>query len=394
MEWSIPKPIINATGVVLHTNLGRAPLSIEAAQAGINLSGYSDLEYDLQAGERGSRYRRVENLLRVLTGAESAHVTVNNASAVLLALTALTSGQEVVISRGQAVEIGGGFRVPEILDQSGARLVEVGTTNRTRPDDYDSAITDRTAAILYVHSSNFRIIGFTQEVSLTELSEIAHHRSVPLIVDNGSGSMIDTAQFGLAHEPMPSEAIAAGADLVAFSADKLLGGPQAGLLIGRRPLVEQIGAHPLARAVRADKMTLAMLTATLLAYIRGDATRTLPLWRMIALSSEDMVRRAHDWQVRSVDAGFSVDVTPGESTIGGGSLPAESLPTALIVLPAGVTARDLRACEPPVIGRTRDDRVVLDLRTVMPDQEDTLFRAVRGAVLGRSKNSVIDSATP
>jgi L-seryl-tRNA(Ser) seleniumtransferase len=385
-DWMVrPHAVINATGVILNTNLGRAPLATEALAAVVAAAAYSDLEYDLTTGQRGSRQQNVQELLQTLTGAESAHVAVNNAAGMTLALAALARGKEVVVSRSHLVEIGGGFRVPVIMRQSGARLVEVGTTNRTRLEDYEAAVTDRTAALLHVHSSNFKIVGFTETVALQALAELAHQRRIPLIDDNGSGSLLDTAAFGLAHEPTPVESIRAGADLVAFSGDKLLGGPQAGVLIGRGDLMPKIARHPLARVVRPDKMTLSALSATLLLYLEGRAELRIPVWQMIAQSPQQLSERAHRWRKRALKRGLDVDTRSGESTVGGGSLPGETIPTTLLLLPKPLTSSDLRNCQPPVIGRTQDQRVLLDLRTVLPDQEDELLDCVIAASSGKSR---------
>jgi L-seryl-tRNA(Ser) seleniumtransferase len=371
-----PGPILNATGVVLHTNLGRAPLSDEAQAAVARVSGYSDLELDLKTGERGSRQVHVGHMMRVLTGAEAVHVTVNGASALLLALTVLARRKEVIVSRGQAVEIGGGFRIPEIMKQSGARLVEVGTTNRTRLSDYEESISPRTAALLHVHASNFRIVGFTESVDLEELARLAHRHGILLIDDNGSGALLDTARFGLRHEPMPAESVRAGADIIAFSGDKLLGGPQAGILLGRAPLVSKIGAHSLARAIRPDKTCLAALGATLMAYLRGDAESSLPIWQMILQSDSQILARAIALQTRARSYGLFLEHESGESTIGGGSLPGETLPTTLLILPSKLTAARLRATTAPIVGRTHGGRVLLDLRTVPPQHDEKLLTSL------------------
>jgi L-seryl-tRNA(Ser) seleniumtransferase len=379
-RWALPEPVINATGVILHTNLGRAPLSEEALAAMRQAAAYSDLELDLGSGERGSRQERVAGLLCTLTGAEAAHVTGNNAAAVLLALAALARGKDVIVSRGQSVEIGGGFRIPVILRQSGARLVEVGTTNRTRLEDYEAALGPRTGALLHVHSSNFRIVGFTEDVPLDRLAALARAHGVPLIVDNGSGALIDTAAFGLAHEPMPREAIAAGADLVAFSGDKLVGGPQAGLLVGRAEHITRMQRHPLARALRPDKLILAALGATLLVYVRDRATTELPIWRMIAQPESALAERAAAWQRAAAVHGIAVEVRAGESTIGGGSLPGEVLPTTLLALPGECRPVSLRRACPPVLARAQAGRVLLDLRTVAAVDDAALLAAVRAVV--------------
>lgn len=376
--------VINATGVIVHTNLGRAPLSA-AAQAAIQqaAAGYSSLEYDLPAGARGSRSVHAAQLLCRLTGAEAALAVNNNAAAVLLMLTALCRGQEVIISRGQLVEIGGGFRVPDVMAQSGARLVEVGTTNRTHLRDYAQAINERTGAILVAHHSNFRIVGFTSEPSLAELAELAHQHGLPLLYDQGSGALLDTAAYGLAGEPTVPAGIAAGADVVAFSGDKLLGGPQAGLLCGREALLARIRQHPLARAVRADKLCLAGLSATLAHYLRAEAPATVPVWQMIARPGADIGATAQDWAEQLQGAGIPAGVQPGESAVGGGSLPGSTLPTTLLAIESvavDALATRLRVGEPPVVARVAGDRLLVDPRTVLPGQEQLLLDALIAAI--------------
>lgn len=379
------RPAINATGVIIHTNLGRAPLS-KAARAAMEAvaRGYSTLEYDVEAGARGSRSVHAEGVLCRLTGAEAALVVNNNAGAILLILTALAAGREVVISRGQLVEIGGGFRVPDVMRQSGARLVEVGTTNRTHLRDYETALGPDTALVLRAHHSNFKIIGFTAEPALAELAELARRHNLPLVDDLGSGALLDTAAFGLDHEPMVQESLVAGASLVAFSGDKLLGGPQAGIIVGRRDLVEVLERHPLARALRADKLCLAALQATLLHYLRDEAVREVPVWQMIAAPLAAIETRAHRWAERlAAKTGLRAEVIPGESAVGGGSLPGATLPTRLVALtvasPDELAAR-LRTADPPVIARIEADRLVLDPRTVLAEDEEPLWRAVEAAV--------------
>ena len=378
---SLPTSVINATGVILHTNLGRAPLSDDAIDAMRAASeGYGDLELDLETGRRGSRQGRVAELICQLTGAEAALVVNNNASAVLLGLAAVAHGKEVIVSRGEAVEIGGGFRIPDVLRQSGATLVEVGTTNKTYVRDYEAAITENTGAILSVHASNFRVVGFTHTPSLQELVELGARFGVPVLHDLGSGCLVDTTQFGLAHEPMPQESIAAGASLAFFSGDKLLGGPQAGIIVGKSDLMSVVSRHPLARAVRIDKGSLAALNATLLHYLRGEETSKIPIWDMISQSQESLADRAEAWR-SAIDGPTSV--ISGESTVGGGSLPGETLPTSLLSIdPTTVTggasavAANLRRSTPPIIGRIDDDRVLLDPRTVPPHLDDALIRGV------------------
>jgi L-seryl-tRNA(Ser) seleniumtransferase len=373
-EWRAgPRHVINATGVILHTNLARAPLSSAARRAIEDAAGYSDLEFALRGGDRGDRQALVGQQLTALTGAEAALVTVSASAAVLLILTALAKRREVIVSRGQAVEIGGGFRVPEVLKQSGAKLVEVGTTNRTRLSDYEAGMTARTAAILNVHASNFRIVGFTESVPLLELATLAHDRGIPLIDDNGSGALIDTADFGLRHEPMVQESLEAGTDLVAFSGDKLLGGPQAGVILGRATLIDGLRRHPMARAVRPDKVILAALSATVHAYLAGDAEQTLPIWRMVTQSQSTIETRAERLRLQAGSHGLDLRLVPGESTVGGGSLPGETLASTLLVLPHAITAHSLRELTPPIVARTQAGRTVVDLRTVSEEEESALL---------------------
>jgi len=369
-----PRPVINATGVIVHTNLGRAPLSRAALEAVQRAAAdYSDLEYDLSSGERGQRMAAVEDALRQLTGAEDVLVVNNNAGALLLALSAFARDKGALISRGQLVEIGGGFRIPDVMAQSGARLIEVGTTNRTHRRDYENALSETSdiAVILRVHSSNFRVIGFTTEVSLDELVELGAKHNAIVIDDLGSGSLLDTSQFGLMREPMVQESVKAGAGIVCFSGDKLLGGPQAGLIVGRREYVSKLKKHPLARALRIDKLDLAALSATLTHYLRDEAEREVPVWRMIGMSLEEIDRRAHALANALRDAGHAVEVIDGQSTVGGGSLPGETLPTRLVALrvaaPDAYLAR-LRMGDPPVVARIHEGYVVFDMRTVMDDE--------------------------
>lgn len=369
--------VINATGVIIHTNLGRALLSAAAQQALLGVAGhYNTLEYDLTTGKRGSRYVHAEALLCQVTGAEAALIVNNNAAALVLVLAALARDREVILSRGQSVEIGGGFRIPEIMVQGGARLVEVGTTNRTRIEDYARAISEQTALILRVHSSNFKLVGFVEEAPLDELAALAEQRGVVLVDDLGSGALLDTAAYGLAHEPTVGESLAAGAHLVCFSGDKVLGGPQAGILVGRRDLIERLKAHPLARALRADKLTYAALHATLLHYQRNEAQEQVPVWRMIAMPLAAIEARAAAWAQR-----LGGQVIPGESAVGGGSLPGTTLPTALLALdppaPDGFLEA-LRRAEPPVIARIAQDRVLFDPRTVLPEEDEALLAILEG----------------
>ena len=377
-DW--PARVVNATGVVLHTNLGRAPLSKQAIAAATEAaSGYSDLEFDLRSGERGSRQTHVSRLLADVTGAEAGMAVNNNASAVLLALSALAAGKEVIVSRGEAVEIGGGFRVPDVMRQSGARLVEVGTTNRTYASDYESAITSETKAILKVHPSNFTVSGFTHTAEIPELVEIGARHGVPVLNDLGSGSLIDTRKFGIEHEPTVQESVDAGAGLTLFSGDKLLGGPQAGLIAGARDLIDRVARHPLARAVRIDKMTLAALNATLLVYLREAAETEIPIWRMIAATSEDLQGRAERWRQMS---GVG-ELASGRSAIGGGSLPGQTLPTTVLSVKTAASpdslAAKMRQHTPPVVARIQDGAVLLDPRTVLPEEDEHVVSALAAA---------------
>jgi len=380
------RPLVNATGIIIHTNLGRAPLSEEAAAAMAAVSaGYSNLEFDLDAGVRGSRFAHLESVLRQLTGADAAMAVNNNASAVLLALSSLACDREVIVSRGQAVEIGGGFRIPDVMRQSGARLVEVGTTNRTYLRDYEAAVSPDTVAVLRVHASNFRIVGFTETPQIHDLARLAHEHGVLLLDDLGSGCLLDTSRFGLAPEPTVQESLAAGSDLTMFSADKLLGGPQAGIIVGRRDLVERLRRHPLARAARMDKASIAALVATLVHYLRGEALDKLPVWRMLSAPLNDIQRRARRW-ARAI--GEPAKVVDGRSMVGGGSLPEESLPTKLVAIPSAeggyVTdlARRLRQGDPPVVARIEQDALLLDPRTVQPGEDSTVVQAVKAALRG------------
>jgi len=378
------RSVINATGVIINTNLGRAPLSQQALEAVVQVSrGYSNLEYDLEEGERGSRHVHISTLLRELTGAEAALVTNNNAAAVLLCLSTLAQGREVIISRGQLVEIGGGFRVPDVMRQSGCQLVEVGTTNRTRLSDYEAAITERTALLLTVHPSNFSITGFTESTPLSDLSELAHQHGLLLMEDLGSGCLLNSERYGLAHEPMPQESWRAGADVICFSGDKLLGGPQAGIIVGKAEVIARIARHPLMRAVRIDKMTLAALEATLRHYQREQAETHIPIWRMISMRPERINSRATSWVHKLKAKGIIAQTRRGESTVGGGSLPGETLPTTLLALPAeslslplNELARRLRLRTTPIITRISHDTLLLDPRTVLEEQDKEVVQAL------------------
>ncbi|HDQ71956.1 MAG TPA: L-seryl-tRNA(Sec) selenium transferase [Chloroflexi bacterium] len=386
------RPTINAAGVIIHTNLGRAPLSRATRVAMDAVSrGYSTLEYDLDAGQRGHRTLHAERLLCELTGAESALVVNNNAGAVLLALSGLAQGHGVLISRGQLVEIGGGFRIPDVMAQSGAHLIEVGTTNRTHLQDYVKAIKaalyDPDAAavelILRVHHSNYRIVGFAAEPTLAELVDLGREHGVPVMDDLGSGALLDTAPFGLVHEPMVQESVAAGATVVCFSGDKLLGGPQAGVIVGKAAHIDPLKSHPLARALRPDKLCLAGLQATLLHYLRDEAIEQIPVWRMIAAPLAEIETRARRWQETLYQEGIEAEITDGASTVGGGSLPGETLPTRLLALPVAHPDRlaaALREGPQPVVARIEDERLVLDPRTVLPEEEDNLLKTIENVL--------------
>ncbi len=371
------QPVINATGVILHTNLGRAPLSKAAIEAMTQVSlGYSNLEFDLETGKRGSRLNHAEDVLKKLLGVEAAVVVNNNASAVLLILSALASKRRVIIARSQLVEIGGGFRVPDVMKQSGAKLVEVGTTNKVRLSDYKEALDESNGLVMHAHRSNFKIIGFTEEPALKEIVEVAHKADTTVLDDLGSGALLDTSKYGLAHEPTVQESLAAGVDVICFSGDKLLGGPQAGIIVGKADLIAKIKRHPLARAMRADKTCLAGITASLLHYLKDEAEREIPTWKMISMPLGEVKARAEKW-AHGLGAG---SVVASEATVGGGSLPGESFPS--YVLSLNVKSPDkflkkLRQQNPPVIARTENDEILLDPRTVLLEQDQLLLSTLR-----------------
>ncbi len=389
-----PRPVINASGVILHTNLGRAPLSQEAIAAmGLASKGYCNLELDLDSGTRGSRNTHIEQVLCQLTGAEAGLVVNNNASAVLLALTALAKRREVIVSRGQAVEIGGGFRIPEVMKQSGAKLVEVGTTNSTYAQDFEQGISQRTAALLRVHSSNFKIVGFTHSVTLEELVALGNRYELPLFDDLGSGCFLDTTRFGLDPEPTVQQSISLGVSLAFFSGDKLVGGPQAGMIVGKKHLVDKLKRHPLARALRIDKIRLAGLVATLVLYLKGEAANNIPVWRMISAPVDEMEKRATHW---AQALGDLARVVEGESMVGGGSLPGGTLPSRLVAVGkqsrkrdrnvAQILAQRLRTHEPPVVGRLSGSILLLDPRSVLPEEDQAVLQALRSAVASLRRN--------
>ncbi|CAG0961143.1 L-seryl-tRNA(Ser) seleniumtransferase [Anaerolineales bacterium] len=382
VSWVKPtlRSVINASGVILHTNLGRAPLSDATIRAmELVARGYSTLEYDLEKGVRGSRLIHAESVLQKLTGAESAVVVNNNASAVLLVLSALANRKRVIISRSQLVEIGGGFRIPDVMKQSGAKLVEVGTTNKVHLRDYEEALAEQGGLVMRAHRSNFKIVGFTAEPELKEVVDVTHKAGSIFVDDLGSGALYDTAKYGLAHEPTVQESLAAGTDVVCFSGDKLLGGPQAGIIIGKKVLLDKIKKHPLARAVRADKTCLAGVTATLLHYLKDEAEREIPILKMMSLTPKQVKGRAEAWR-QELGAG---EIVEGESTVGGGSLPDESFPTFLLSLTVESPEKflkKLRGQNPPLIARTANDKVLLDPRTVLPEQEGALLVGLKNVL--------------
>lgn len=376
------RPVINATGIIVHTNLGRSVLAPEAVEAAARVAaGYSNLEYDVATGERGSRHVHVESLVCQLTGAEAAIAVNNNAAAVFLAIAGLACDGEAIVSRGQLVEIGGSFRIPDIMRQTGATMVEVGTTNKTRLKDYERAITPRSALLLKVHSSNFRMVGFTEEASLAELVALGRERGVPVYEDQGSGVLIDLASYGIAGEPTVRSSIEAGADVVSISGDKLLGGPQAGILAGRRDAIERLKSHPLARALRLDKMTLAALEATLRLYLDPErAARDIPTLAMLLSPPEKVAARARMLasRISAVSAGaFDVLTEPDTSRAGGGALPMAEIPTTVVTLAplrtsANALEASLRLGDPTIVARIHEGRVLLDPRTLSAAEEDAV----------------------
>ena len=379
-DWTAPTlvPVINASGVILHTNLGRAPLSRATREAISEIgTGYSNLEFNLASGKRGKRSVHASRILSLLTGAEDGFVVNNNAGAVLLTLSALASGRKVLVSRTQLVEIGGGFRIPDVMRQSGATLVEIGTTNRVHLRDFEQSLASGDIAlVLIAHHSNFKLIGFHSEPALADIVETAHQHGVPVVHDIGSGALLDTAEFGLAHEPTVQESLAAGCDLVCFSGDKLVGGPQAGIIIGKRDLLAPIKTHPFARALRAGKLTLTGVSANLLHYLSNEALSKVPVWQMISMPLETLQARAEHWKEA---LGFG-EVLPGKSTVGGGSLPTEEMPTTTLTLTPDKPdsfLRALREVTPPIIARIENDQVLFDPRTVLIEQEELFLQHLK-----------------
>ncbi|MBG9980258.1 L-seryl-tRNA(Sec) selenium transferase [Facklamia sp. DSM 111018] len=379
------KPVINATGTVLHTNLGRALLSQEVINSIIELGpSYSNLEYDLEAGKRGSRYVHLKDVLKQITGAEDALVVNNNAAAVLLMLSALTDGKEVLISRGELVEIGGAFRIPEVITRGGAILHEVGATNKTHLKDYAEGINEETGALLRVHTSNYHLVGFTEKVDDRELVDLAHENGLLALNDLGSGLFLDMQRFGLPYEPTVQEAIDAGFDVVTFSGDKLLGGPQAGIIVGKKALLDKMRSHPLTRALRTDKVTLMALEVTMRQYLNPElALEKIPVLQMISQSREELDQKARELsdRIQTIGKQWSVEVIVGESQIGGGSFPGATLPTSLVQIAhhsisAAQIEMYLRSLAKPIIARVHQDAVQFDVRTLRNDDIDQIVEAL------------------
>ncbi|MBE0417436.1 MAG: L-seryl-tRNA(Sec) selenium transferase [Coriobacteriia bacterium] len=386
------RPVINATGIVVHTNLGRSILSERATAAVAEVaSSYSTLEYDVVTGERGSRHVHCESLLCKLTGAEAAMAVNNNAAAVMMAIAALARGKEAVVSRGQLVEIGGSFRIPDIMRESGATMVEVGTTNKTHLRDYENAITERTGVLLKVHSSNFRVVGFTNEVGLEELVPLGRKHGVPVFEDQGSGVLVDLRPWGLPYEPTVGESITAGADLVSCSGDKLLGGPQAGILVGRADIIRKLKQHPMARALRLDKMTLAALEVTLRTYLDPETTLAeIPTLRMITAPAEEVATRAHALAARlagTCGEAAVVDTASDISRAGGGALPLADIPTTVVRVSAHAIGpveleRRLRLGSPAIVARIKEDRLLFDVRTLLEADEEPVIARIAAILAG------------
>jgi L-seryl-tRNA(Ser) seleniumtransferase len=375
------EPMLNGTGIIIHTNLGRAQVSAETAGAMARAATSSvTLELDRATNHRGQRMSEISMLMTALTGAESALLVNNNAAAILLTLSAMAKGREVIVSRGEAVEIGGGFRIPDVLNQSGAVMVEIGTTNRTYAVDYERAINAETAAMLKVHPSNFNITGFVHTPPLPELAAISRAKGVALIEDQGSGALLDPAQFGLTGERTVRQSLDEGVDLLTMSCDKLLGGPQGGILVGKRSMIDRIGRHPLARAVRADKTTLAGVAETLRHYARGEAPSTIPVWRMISAPVAELDERGR--RICAEVSGYSLECVLSEATVGGGTLPGQTLPSLAISpeLDGGAdidsVARRLRLGNPGVFTRIREGKLLIDLRTILPEDDGGLIAAL------------------
>ena len=375
------KNVINATGVILHTNLGRAPLSSDAADSVRDISlSYSDLEFSIKSAKRGSRQEIVSDILCNLTGAESAFVVNNNASAVFLTILALCENKDVIVSRGEAVEIGGGFRIPDIISNSSANLVEIGTTNKTYVHDYETAINDKSGCILMVHTSNFKITGFTHSADISDLVKLSSSKGLPIIQDLGSGTLIDTRDFNLDYEPTIQDSIKSGIDLVLFSGDKLLGGPQSGIIVGKKKYLDLIKKHPIARAIRIDKLNLTALSSTLLHYIKDEAIDKIPVWKMISADIESLKARVIDWQNKIT---IESNIIEGQSTIGGGSLPGQILPTYLLSISGlkidcGVNEffNKLLNNKFPIVARIEKNNIIFDQTTVLGDEDSKLIDGI------------------
>ena len=393
------RPVINATGILLHTGLGRSPLAKQAVEAMASIAGnYATVEIDADSGQRGQRIQVVEKLLQEITGAEAAAIVNNNAGATLLTLAAIGAGREIIVSRGQLIEIGGSYRLPEVMSAGGAILREVGTTNKTRASDFRDACCDETTALMRVHTSNYKVVGFTEEPTVEELVAVAKEKNVVMIDDIGSGALHDLSEYGLSDEPVAKESISAGADLVLFSGDKLLGGPQCGIVVGKKKFIDRIIKHPLMRALRVDKTTLAGLTATLkLHRDKAKAISNIPVMQMLATSEINLQGRAERLAPQLAECSVVKDAKsiPSQSQLGGGSVPAQDIATwCVAITPTGISvdalARQLRLGTPSVFGRVQRDRLLLDLRTVLPHQEAGLIEAI-GTVKGEDPNDDLDS---
>ena len=387
-----PPEVINGTGVIIHTNLGRSPLS-EEAQVSVKsvLQNYNALEIDLETGARGDRYNKISEIFNLLVGADQSLVVNNNASALMLSLASIAFGKEVIISRSESVEIGGGFRIPDVLNQSGAKLVEVGTTNRTYISDYEEAINENTGAILTVHLSNFKVIGFTSNPTPEEISTLGEKYDLPVIQDLGSGCILDTSKYGLSKEPTPQDSVESGIPITCFSGDKLLGGPQCGIISGTNNFISKIKTHPLTRALRVDKMTLAALHSTLLHYVNGEVEEKIPIWKMISMPLEKIEKRAY---YLAKEIGEIAAVTDSFSTIGGGSLPGETIQSKSLRINcesinggANSLSQHLRNAPTPVIGKIENEHILFDPRTVFVNQDEILLQSISYALKASQKNN-------
>jgi L-seryl-tRNA(Ser) seleniumtransferase len=394
--------VINATGVIIHTNLGRSPLSLAAVEAILEVAlHYSNLEYDLNRGERGRRESHCQDLLSRLAGSEAAIVANNNAAAVLLVLNTFGNGGEVIVSRGELVEIGGSFRIPEVMEKSGARLREVGTTNRTRISDYENAINENTRLLLRVHPSNYRVVGFTERPSVQEIADLANHAGIPSFEDLGSGCLLDVSRYGVRDEPVVSESLKAGMSIVSFSGDKMLGGPQAGIIAGSKEMINRVRQNPLMRALRVDKLTYAAIEATLKLYDQGKAESEVPVIRAMTLTPDFLRERTEQFSkkiIAATEGAIEITLETGESIVGAGSAPQVTLPTVLLALqaktlPAGSLHEELRSYKIPIITRTEKEKILIDLRTVAREEEDIILDALlsiyQSKILGAAKQDAV-----